>query len=157
MIQDAFDDDFEYRVNCDGCGKKMTNPKSKEGTFVAHFNDVADIVKSKGWTVDGDCCYCQKCAKAMQEYGKDDGIPYMFAIDKLTYDGDEEKIAVGEKLQKAGLDYLRKLGFDEDSADIDDGTLNVSVFAVPDLLQFYAKKDVGVERDGSFFELDTND
>ena len=26
MIKDSFDDDFEYSVECDGCGKQMKNP-----------------------------------------------------------------------------------------------------------------------------------
>jgi len=154
MIQDAFDDDFEYRVNCDGCGKQMKNPNDVKGTFVAHFDNVVKIVKSKGWTVEGCYCYCPKCAKALQEYGKDDGMPYMFAIDKFTYDGDEERTAIGEKLQQDGLRYLKKLGFDD--ADIDCGTLNVSEFAVPDLIKFYTSHGVLVQRDGSFFELDSD-
>lgn len=84
----------------------------------------------------------------------DDGMPYMFAIDKFTYDGDEERTAIGEKLQQDGLRYLKKLGFDD--ADIDCGTLNVSEFAVPDLIKFYTSHGVLVQRDGSFFELDSD-
>ena len=52
MIQDTFEDDFEYRVDCDGCNKQLKNPNDEKGTFVADFDDVANIVKSKGWTVN---------------------------------------------------------------------------------------------------------
>ena len=37
MIKDSFDDDFEYSIECDGCGKQMKNPDDEKSTFVAHF------------------------------------------------------------------------------------------------------------------------
>lgn len=151
MIQDAFDDDFEYRVNCDGCGKKIINPNDANGTFVAHFQDVVDIVKSKGWTVEGCYCYCPKCAKAMYKYGYEDYSPLIFAINNYTFDDDDKKAAKGMKLLQDGLKYVKNLGY---IASFNDDCIKVSVFAVPDLIKFYADKGVSVKRESdSFFEL----
>ena len=151
MIKDSFDDDFEYSVECDGCGKQMKNPDDEKSTFVAHFYDVTSIVKSKGWTMDGNHCYCPKCTNALKEYGKDDNMPYIFVINKYTLE-DNNKILVGTKLLKDGFNYIKSLGYDADLNEYSN-SLNVAVFAIPSLIKFYADKDIAIRQDGSFFEL----
>src|SRR5574344_2101539 len=131
MIKDSFDDDFEYSVECDGCGKQMKNPDDEKSTFVAHFYDVTSIVKSKGWTVDGDHCYCPKCTKAKDEYSED-------------YNKCKE-------LFNKGYDFLKSKGFK--GLELDDLSLSVPDVAVPDLIQFYKNKGFTVKQDDSFFEL----
>ena len=151
MIQDTFEDDFEYRVDCDGCNKQLKNPNDEKGTFIADFDDVANIVKSKGWTVNGNYCYCPKCAKAMYKYGYEGCSPLIFAINNYTFDDDDKKAAKGMKLLQDGLKYVKSLGY---IAGFDDDCIKVSVFAVPDLIKFYADKGVSVKRESdSFFEL----
>jgi hypothetical protein len=147
MIKDSFDDDFEYSVECDGCGKQMKNPDDEKSTFVAHFYDVTSIVKSKGWTVDGDHCYCPKCTKAKDEYSRDDNTPYMF----MNYSDNNEDYNKCKELFNKGYDFLKSKGFK--GLELDDLSLSVPDVAVPDLIQFYKNKGFTVKQDDSFFEL----
>src|SRR5574344_223976 len=149
MIQD----DFKYKVNCDGCHKELINPDDEKSMFMTSFYN---IVKSKNWTVDGDHCYCPKCTKALKEYGKDDNVPYTFVINNYTWEGNNNKRLVGTKLLKDGFDYIKSIGYDADLNEYSD-SLNVAVFAIPSLIKFYADKGISIKQDGSFFELGSLD
>lgn len=49
----------EYMVECDGC-KKTYSDQDVEPVFLDPC-DAAEEILSKGWSIDGDKCYCPNC------------------------------------------------------------------------------------------------
>ena len=149
------DDNFEYKVNCDGCGRQLKNPTDKKnGSFFGHFDDVqACIAKAAGWTVNFGHCYCPKCTKAKEEYGVGGRESLVFTAYNLINEGDDEEVAIGQKLLKDGYDYVKSHGYD---AVMDDESLGVKVYAAPDLIKFYADRGVAAMQSGPFFDLSIN-
>jgi hypothetical protein len=135
MIQDAFDDDFDYGVECDGCSRKLTNPDDEKGKFVAHFQDVQKIVESKGWLVEGDSCYCPECQKTIKKYKKLDMYNDVFFSDEELIQQGKDKEAAD--LLKEGADFAVSKGY---KARTFDKYLSTTIFAIPSIIDFYKKK-----------------
>lgn len=135
MIQDAFDDDFDYGVECDGCSRKLTNPDDEKGKFVAHFQDVQKIVESKGWLVEGDSCYCPECQKTIKKYKKFDMYGDVFFSDEELIQQGKDKEAAD--LLKEGADFAVSKGY---KARTFDKYLSTTIFAIPSIIDFYKKK-----------------